>query len=162
MKKMTLSLTAVFIAVALLMTSCGKTNSSTSGGGTVTFTGNGTNYSYPANDGMLGITAANTNRVSSADATAGTNNQLILSTPHASGTYSWSASGYGASIELLKNGSTLYYTYNANGASNGSVTVTISGNTATATFNGTVYNLTNASDSVVITNGHFSGKYYTS
>ena len=158
MKKVTSSLNLVLLATVLFISSCGKKTDTSSIPSKITFTANGTNYSYPSNDGMVGIGIANTAQAASADATAGTNNQLILKiSPNASGTYSFTGV---AGVEWLLN-SKIYYS-NAASANPGTVTFSISGNTATATFSTTLYNTQDQTDSVVITNGKYTGKYYSS
>jgi len=148
MKKTTLSVSLVLLAAILMISSCSKSSGS-SGSGTMSFTANGVNYSYPAPSGMLGSTVSGSINATGTDAS---NNNLILSVRSlTSGTYPFSVTN---GLEWSKN-SVLYYSNNT-----GSVTLSINGTTADATFNTTLYNTTNQSDSVVITNGHYSGKYY--
>lgn len=158
MKKVTSSLSLVLFAMVLFISSCGKKTDTSSLASKITFTANGTNYSYPCNDGMIGIGIANTAQAAAADATTGTNNQFILKiSPNSSGTSSFTGV---AGVEWLFN-SKVYYS-NASGVNPGTVTLSISGNTATATFSTTLYNTQDQTDSVVITNGKYSGKYFSS
>ena len=148
MKKITLSLSLVLLAAILMISSCSKSSGS-SGTGTMSFTANGVNYSYPAPSGMLGSTVSGSINATGTDAS--NNNFILVVHSLSSGTYSFSLAN---TVEWSKN-STLY---NSNGT--GSVTLNINGTSADATFSTTLYSSSNQSDSVVITNGHYSGKYY--
>ena len=148
MKKITLSVSLVLLAAVLMISSCSKSSGS-SGSGTMSFTANGVNYSYPAPSGMVGSTVAGSINATGTDAS--NNNLILVVRSLSSGTYAFS---YSNSLEWSKN--SVIYT---SGAGTGSVTLSINGASADATFSTTLYNSTNLSDSIIITNGHYSGKY---
>jgi hypothetical protein len=162
MKKLTTLVLIPVLALILLMSSCSKADYSHNNSGTLIFTqSGGATFTYPSQDGMLGSSVSGENAVNGADQ-YNADNRLIIYTPKASGTYSYSSIGYPTYISLYK-GSTIYTSYTSNGtASPGSITVTVNGTSSTATFNVTLYNTINPNDQVVITTGSYSGKYASS
>ncbi|MDB5284978.1 MAG: hypothetical protein JWO06_4053 [Bacteroidota bacterium] len=156
MKKVSLPLAFMFVTAMLFISSCGKKSDSSSTPGKITFTANGTNYSYTSPDGMLATTSGNVATATSADANNSSNSFIVRVTPNASGTYAYSVI---TSLEWLVN-SKVYVTDPAN--SQGTISLNISGATATSAFtNAILYNSSNFNDSIIITNGAYSGKYYS-
>ena len=154
MKKITLVTGAVLLAIALFISSCGKKSDNTSVSSSTTFTANGTNYNYPSSDGMLAPGSANEMTENSADPANSSNIILLQITPNTSGTHALSLT---TRVQWNVNSKT--YASSAT-ATTGSITVAISGNTATANFNAILYNVSDQTDSVVISTGKYSGKYY--
>lgn len=159
MKKLTTLVLIPVLALILLMSSCSKADYSHNNAGTIIFTesGGGT-FTYPSKSGMLGSTVSGINAFDGADQ-YNADNKIVIHCPIAAGTYTYDANGYPTFIELFKNNS-IYTTNTSNGtASGGSVTVTINGSKATASFTGTVYNTLNNNDQVTITAGSYTGQY---
>ena len=157
MKKLTLSLAAIMVTVVVLLSSCGKATTGGSNSGTVSFTAGGTNYSYSAGTGLVGHTSSNMLQFVKNETNNSQNVLSFVGGHNASGTYSFD---YTTSLTWNIN-SKSYSSTNGSGNPNGSMSVTISGATATATFSSTLYNIASpATDSMIVTNGSYSGSYF--
>jgi hypothetical protein len=156
MKKIVTVIAIALVTSACMLTSCGKSSGSSSGGGTITFTSNGTNYTYSCPTGLIGHSAGNELQFVSTDPNNSSNDLNFVGGSNASGTYSF---GPTTNLSFLINGKS-YSGQNPNtGNYTGSITVNISGSTATATFSTVLYNALSLTDSVIITNGKYTGKY---
>ena len=155
MKKITVSISAVVILFAVLVSSCSKSSTS-SNTGSVSFTANGTNYTYSAGTGMIGHSAGNSLQFLKNESNNSQNALSFTGGNDGSGTYSFSPS---TNLQWTISGKT-YTSLNPNsGTASGSITVNITGSTATATFSTVLYNITSATDVVSISNGSFSGSF---
>ena len=155
MKRITVSISVVVILFTVLVSSCSK-SSTASNAGTVSFTASGTNYSYSAGTGMIGHATGNSLQFVKNESNSSQNTLSFSGGNDASGTYAFSPStnlqwSIGGKIYTSLNPSTSTAT--------GSISVNITGSTATATFNTVLYNITNSADVVTITNGNFSGSF---
>ncbi len=155
MKNLNLLIATVLFATTLFISSCGKKADGSSVSSSTTFTANGTNYNYPSSDGMLAPSASNEMTENSADPANSSNIILLQIAPNTSGAHALSLT---TRVQWNVNSKT--YASSAT-ATTGSITVAISGNTATANFNAILYNVSDQTDSVVISTGKYSGKYYS-
>ena len=140
------------IAAAVIQTSCGKKDAAKGGAGTLKFTINGTNYSYNVPDGA--IVALGTTTISGVASGSNPNSFNLQMQGTGSNTYTIGATTNGLIMQYLVNATTDLYETPAHG----NINFTISGATANATFSGVLYGST-ATDSIIVTNGSYSGGY---
>jgi hypothetical protein len=140
------------MVIAIIQMSCTKKSDTTSGGaGTLKFTLNGTSYSYSCSSGAIVVLGTTT--ISGSASGSNANSLNIQMQGVGSGTYTMGASTNGLIMQYLVNStSTLYELGHA------SINFNESGSTASGTFSGVLYNVS-GSDSVVLTNGSYSGGY---
>lgn len=158
-KLMTLALLPVCAALLLTISSCGKKTTSVTNGGTVTMTFGGATHTYKTSGTLTAVTSTNSMGLSADESGTGKSFTLSVVGGHTSGTYTYTG---GSLIEITGSSSDpIYSTTNASGGgySNGSMSITISGSTATGSFSGTLYNLQNASDSMPFTGSYSGGAY---
>lgn len=158
-KLLTLALLPVCAALLLTVSSCGKKSTSSTNGGTVTMTYGGSTHTFKTSGVLSAVSSVNEMGLSADESGTGKTFTLAVVGGHTSGTYTYNVSNL---IEITGSSSDpTYSTTNASGGgySNGSMSITLSGSTATANFSGTLYNLQNANDSMPFT-GSYSGAAY--
>ena len=157
MKKLSLSMMIIGICV---IASCTKnTLNHNNTPGTLTFSVGTTNYSYTAPNDMVAyyISGVNTNQVAANDP-SNASNIFTLTIGGLSGTLQFLNNNY-TNISYQLGSKTYVTTDSVVTQGNGSVTLNINGANATATFNTILYNKTNPLDSLIITNGNYTGPY---
>jgi len=153
MNKINLSVIAAVFAAILFLSSCGKSTTG-SNAKAFNFTAGGTSYSYTNGTGMIGHTSSNELQFVMSD--NNNNTMSFAGGTNASGNYPFSIA---TSLTWTVNSKTYTTSGAPSGNPSGNIVANITGATATATVNTILYNITNPSDSVILTNATYSGSY---